>query len=320
MDNIENRRLSIVNANTIELHYWLNDKTHSMDAFVQNKCEYEFLGILKQLAIVFNAEIIIETEPLADGGLVRWFKLLSKKGRQKIKIGVIIGVLVTVIATPITTLLSETIKILIEKIYEDPELSDLEKENLRLEIELKRQEIEKNNAITKKRSNFYEALEKYPKVSDVSLTIKDNNHNQVLEPSVIHRITYNQFVLASDKLTPVEIDGAIIEIISPVLKKGNYKWRGIYNDKIELFNMKSIEFKTLVQSGDIEFKNGSAIKCLLQIEKRLNNEGEEQVVGYNILRVNEYFENNTPIETPEGKKYRQKREAEKLQFKLDFER
>ncbi len=107
--------------------------------------------------------------------------------------------------------------------------------------------------------------------------------------------------------------------MSPVLKKGNYKWRGIYKDKVESFNMKSTEFKTLVQSGKIEFKNGSSIKCLLQIERKVNNEGIEQVFGYHIIRVDEYFENDTPVETLEGKKHRQKQEAEKLQFKLNFE-
>jgi hypothetical protein len=34
--------------------------------------------------------------------------------------------------------------------------------------------------------------------------------------------------------------------------------------------------------------------------------------------VNHYFENEKPIETPEGKKHRQQQEANKLQMKLDF--
>lgn len=38
-------------------------------------------------------------------------------------------------------------------------------------------------------------------------------------------------------------------------QKGNYQWRGIYNGEALSFNMKSNEFKTLVQSGNIEFKN-----------------------------------------------------------------
>jgi hypothetical protein len=59
-------------ANSIQVHYWFGDESHTMDALVQNRCEYEFLGILKEIASSFNAEIIIETEPLTNGGLRRW--------------------------------------------------------------------------------------------------------------------------------------------------------------------------------------------------------------------------------------------------------
>ena len=41
---------SVLNWNTIELHYWFNDESHTMNAIVLNKCEYEFLGIAKEIA------------------------------------------------------------------------------------------------------------------------------------------------------------------------------------------------------------------------------------------------------------------------------
>jgi len=54
----------------------------------------------------------------------------------------------------------------------------------------------------------------------------------------------------------------------------------------------------------------------LTIKKKIDNEGFEKTVGYDVLRVNEYFENEKPIETPEGKYHRQKNEAEKQQLNL----
>lgn len=36
-----NNTLSILDANTIELHYWFKDNSHSMDAYVFNQCERE---------------------------------------------------------------------------------------------------------------------------------------------------------------------------------------------------------------------------------------------------------------------------------------
>jgi len=314
-----NEQISIVNANTLELHYWLNDESHSMDAFIQNRCEYEFLGVLKELCSLFDAEIIIETEPLAEGGIIRWFKILSKKDKKSIIVGVIAGLAVAVFVTPISTSISKATEIIIEKIFEDKELNDLEKENLKLDIELKRQKIEENNVIAKKRSNFYETLENYPKVEKFSISIENAEKISFSEEKIVAKNDFKEFILVNDDLEPTEIDGAIIEIISPVLKKGNYKWMGIYNGEKISFNMKSNEFKTLVQIGDVEFKNGSSINCFLSIRKKIDNEGIENIVRYDVIRVNQYFENESPIETPEGRKYRQQKDAEKLQMKLDFD-
>jgi hypothetical protein len=38
---METSKISLLNANTLELHYWFNDQTHTMDAEAQNKCERE---------------------------------------------------------------------------------------------------------------------------------------------------------------------------------------------------------------------------------------------------------------------------------------
>lgn len=314
-----NEQVSIINANTLELHYWLNDDSHSMDAFIQNKCEYEFLGVLKELCSLFDAEIVIETEPLAEGGIVRWFKILSKKDRKSIVVGVIAGLAVAVFVTPISTSIGKATEILIERIFEDKELKELEKANLKLDIELKKQKREESNIIAKKRSNFYETLESYPKVKQFSISIENADKVSFTEEKIVNKGNFKEFILVSDDLEPTEIDDAIIEIISPVLKKGNYKWMGIYNGEKISFNMKSNEFKTLVQIGEIEFKNGSSIDCFLKIRKRIDNEGIESIIGYDVIRVNQYFENENPIETPEGKKYRQQKEAEKLQMRLDFD-
>ncbi|WP_321516009.1 hypothetical protein [Marinifilum fragile] len=122
--------------------------------------------------------------------------------------------------------------------------------------------------------------------------------------------------MVSDELDPLNNENAVIEIISPVLKKGPHKWSGIYNGDSINFKLKSIEFNTLVQSGGIEFKNGSSINCHLVIKKKVDNEGLEKITGYEVLRVNNYFENDKPIETKEGRHYRQKKEAEKNQLDL----
>ena len=319
--------MSILRANTLELHYWFKDDTHTMDAIIQNKCEFEFLGVIKEVAANFDIEVLIETEPLADGGLRRWFKVINKsENKSPVITTALITALVTgIFVTPLATSISKVTENVVNKLFEDEELKSLEKEklkeeieNIKLDTELKRQKLNQNNAIIKKRSNFYEALNKYPKVYQFSVHHTDETKNQISEGKLIPRESFKEYVLVSDSLEPKIIDNAIIEIISPVLKKGNYKWKGIYDGVVRSFNMKSSEFKALVQSGKIEFKNGSAINCLLEIERKLNNEGLEEITNYNIKRVNHYFEDANPIETAEGKQHRQKKEADKQQLKFAF--
>lgn len=308
-------------GNTIEIHYYFGDDSHTMDAMVQNKCEYEILGVIKEVSKIFELDITIETEPLADGGLRKWLKIVSKEENKKgiITTAIIVAITTTLLTTPLTQVSEK----LIDKIFEDTELKELEKEKLKLEVEeLKRnalkdkEGVEHNNLIKKKKSNFYETLENYPKVKRVSYTISDNQRDILSKEKSVSKEEFKKYILVTDDLEPLEVEEAVIEIISPVLKKGRYKWSGYFNGEPINFYMKSNEFKTLVQNGEIEFKNGSSINCFLSIRKKVDNEGIEKIVGYDVIRVNFYFENEKPIETNEGKKYRREREADERQFKL----
>ena len=133
-----------------------------------------------------------------------------------------------------------------------------------------------------------------------------------LNNKFVYKKDFKAFILSTDELEPREIEDANIEIISPVLKKGNFKWSGYYQGEPIYFNMKSIEFKNLVQSGKIEFKNGSSINCALIIKTKVDNDGLVKVFGYDVERVNYYFENDKPIETKEGKRHRNKDKSQQI--------
>lgn len=330
-----------VEINSLELHYWFTDKTHTMNAFIQNKCEYEFLGILKEIAKTFDADLIIETEAFGEGGMLRKFNLSSKKpdNLTTLKVTIVTALAIGIFVTPLTTSVLKTTEHIIDKIFEDEELKTIEKnklqsatekdkaeiekvkaetENLKLDAELKRQKLNDNSLIKKKKSNFYEELENYSKVNQFSIKAKNANKKSLEEEKFIERDKFKEFILISDNIDAEVINNAIIEIITPVLKKGNYKWIGIFNGETVIFTMKSNEFKTLVQTGKINFKNGSTIDCYVEVRRKINNEGIEQIVGYDIVRVNNYYENDKPVETPEGRSYRKKLEADKRQLKITF--
>lgn len=95
-----------------------------MDAFVQNKCEYEFLGIIKEIASKIESEIIIETEPLADGGLKRLFKIVAKTENKKgtITTAIIVALATVLIVTPIGKITDK----LIDKIFEEKWIKKIE--------------------------------------------------------------------------------------------------------------------------------------------------------------------------------------------------
>jgi hypothetical protein len=227
----------------------------------------------------------------------------------------IIGILIT----PIGQITGK----LIDKWFENTELEDLQKQKLKLEIkELKdkaaktEDELHENATIKKKKSNFYENLNKYPKVNKVSFSLVDRTKKQVLEEKSVLRSNFKDFILATDEIEPLEIEEALIEIIAPVLKKGRYKWIGIYQGEPIAFSMNSSEFKEKVQYGQVEFKNGFSINCNLQIKRKLNSEGSIHDVSYEVIRVNKYFENENPIETKEGKNHRQTKEKKNGQLQL----
>lgn len=320
-----NDKISMLSGNKIELHYWFSDNSHLMDAYIQNKCEYEFLGIAKEIANTFKVEITIETEPLAEGGLRRWFKIATKEENKKatITIAIVTTLFATIIVTPISTSLTKITEKVIENIFEDPEIKELEKEKLRLEVEKLRQEtsanannLDTNHVIKKKKSNFYEALDSYQKVDKVTFSVEDTSKNKVIEAKTVLRKDFKGFILVSDELDPIEQDDVVIEIVSPVLKKGNYRWIGVYKGETVSFSMKSNEFKTLVQTGQVQFKNGTSISCQVTVKRKIDNEGLIKIISIEVNRVNSYFENEKSIETPEGKKHRREKEADKAQLKL----
>lgn len=316
--------ISIHRINTVEVHYWFTDDSHLMDAYVQNKCEYEFLGILKEICSTFNVELVVETQPLQNGGLRRWFRLTSKEEDKKatITIALITALLTTIIVTPLSTTISKVTERAIDKLFEDSVMQSLEKEklrleveNLRLEVREKTEKLDTSNVIKKKKSNFYVTLDNYQKIDKVSYSYS-HEHEEVLEEKIIQRNDFKKFILVTDELEPIHEDEIVIEIISPVLKKGNYKWMGIYNGEAVPFTMKSKEFKELVQLGQVQFKNGTSINCSAIIKRKIDNEGIERITNIEVNRVNHYFENDKPIETYEGRLHRKKKEAERKQYNL----
>jgi hypothetical protein len=184
----------------IELHYWFVDDSHTMDAFIENRCEIEFLKLIDAIAKGFGADILIETEALGEGGLRKWFRIskTTKNRRPIISAAVISAIATTLIVTPLGTGITKVAEHAVEKIFEDKEEKEIELEGKRLDNEkkkaeienikadthLKQQQLHKAPAVAKRRSNFYEGLAKYPKLQRISFSVKDENRTSTVEYTV----------------------------------------------------------------------------------------------------------------------------------------
>lgn len=322
--------------NKLELHYLFSDddKTHSMDAVIRNRCEHELLQIVGAISKELDIQIKIETEAYDEGGLIEFYTFLgTAEGKAILALAPIVITILGIIISRIPLKKSRVDKQVQELSIEEKKLNI---EAQKLKIQLLRRELEEkkiknpniniekleyiitnNIKIIKHKSNFYKTLYNYPKVKRLSTASLDINKKQIEEPRFIERKDFEKFILESDNLDPVTDENATIEIISPVLKKGEYKWRGIY-DKVPYpieFAMNK-EFKDKVIEDGIPFKSGTFIDCIIKIARKIDDLGNIFNSNYSVQTVLRQHDEEVSIETPQGKKIRQKKEAEYRQYKL----
>jgi hypothetical protein len=316
---------SQIPAHKLQLHYWFSDKSHTMDALVYNKCERELLELTKAIASICGVSIKMETEPSGKGGLKNWLTIMARtpKKTPPAKVALVTTLVAACMVTPVHISLNQILEQLIETMGNESELSEGQKEQMQALKEFLKSEIaekllllDQSSILKKRRSNFYDLLRKYQKVKSVSLVMVDDSRKPITQEQYIVRDSFKNFILVSDKLEPLVMENAMVEIISPVLSKGKYKWKGMYNNSLISFSMKSDEFMSLVHSGKVEFKSGMSIQCALEIERKINSEGSEKVISYNILRVGSYLENGKSVETTEGKQQKQKQQSSRRQLDL----
>lgn len=306
----------------VALHYYFDDDSHLMDAVVRHRCEGEILKIIGEISSALHVQFNPETEAYAEGGLK---EVWSFAKNNPYILGVFTGVLINVLSNQINI---------------DRELINLQKESLRLDIQEKRIKIYKlknevesgdknvlkslsedlifvlNNdyRVIRSRSDFYKNLYWYPKISKISGQQLDIDNLPISNPEVVEREKFKNFILSTDELPPEVDDGATIEVIAPVLKKGKYKWKGIYNGVPLDFYMKDKDFKQSIFNQEVLFANGISLQCVLEISRKMNEAGEIYIANYSVLTVVSYKLGNDLKETVQGKKYFKAKEyKDKLQ-------
>lgn len=299
-------------ADKLELHYYFTDDSHNIDAVVRNRCEAEILAILIEAADILRIDISVNSEAYAEGGFREFWRLIGTHGNQ-------------------ITILLAIVSIILSRIpVNDPEIEALEKEikqltieekklNIqRLKLELQEKSVEKidkavinkaasyvdkNLKFVKRRSNLYSHLIGYYRVNKIGFNILGKGFEPFDNERVIDRVNFKRFILSSNKLNSEVDESAVIEIVSPVLKEGRYRWKGIYEEKTITFDMLDAQFKEDVLLEKVAFKHGSAITCVLRIGRELDEVGDIKITGYAVSTVLEISDGVEISKTSQGNRY-----------------
>lgn len=307
-------------ANKIELHYYFSDTSHSMNALIRNKCEMNLLGILKEISLVLNARLSVETEALAEGGLKERFVLRGKSELLRCFAAAMFHFVMPLevdIEKTVSEENKQETKLMLEQLRR--ELREKEKEpEVEVDMENAASLFRNNLKIIKLKSNFYRQISNSEKVTKISTQLVDKEGNYSGKANTVNRKKFNTYMLVADTLKPETDEAALIEIISPVLKSGSYKWKGVYEQtgKTISFSMKDNDFKNDVIRQSIPFKNGTRIQCVLESTRKMSEFGEVVVTGYSVLTVTNKQDDKVVVETPQAKTIRKKKEVEMTQLDL----
>lgn len=312
-------------VNKLELRYSFNDKSSYMDAWIKHRCEKEILSMLRVLADLLDVKMTAHCEPsLQEGGYRVIWPIAGESSRS---ISVVLNILMQVLTRPTLSVGGQPLV--------DRNMSD--EENMQKEIALLKRSLKLNKPgaliprelvelltswpkFCKYKSNFYEALRGYPKVTKINVRELNGNNNSRSGSLEVKCEQFDYFILRSDNLPTVKDNKATIEIISPVLKDSRYRWKGIYNKGGETidFYMQDEDFKKQMFDEKISFTSGMCIDCVLEIERKLSEMGETINVSYTVTTVIRTRFDKMEIVTPQGKRHLRKLEAEKKQLTLDL--
>ena len=297
----------------IELHYYLAGGAHSMDAVLRNRCEAELLAIFQEVALALGVPCEIEAQAITEGGLREVWKWIGENATQ---LNVVLPVVAILVA-------------LAPQLYESEE-ETLSKELTELSIEEKRLQIEKlkkelreavpdsegvvrekavellrrDPKIVVRRSNFYKYLLDRKSVEFIGFTPLNSNLLPAEPEKRIPHSEFGRFVLTSHSIKPITVEDAKIEIVSPVLREGNYRWKGIYDGQTIGFTMQDSAFQYLVLREEITFQHGTFLECVLNIQRKLDEVGEVEITGYVVTTVIRKYDDRQAIETPQGRAYK----------------
>ena len=288
----------------LQLHYYLAQNLHSMDAKTYNKVETEFLKIVEEVSKILDISISTEIQALEEGGIKAIYKFFCKK-KNKRALKLVMSYFAGILSVVIADVISDEIKY-------NPEYEKLEMEKIKLEVEKLKKELkedsedkeqeEKNkelidsmaihiseaNKIKLSKSKLYDSLQKEKRIEKFSVQELYFNFKPKSKENFVLRKDFEKFII-NDLIVDSDYKYDVtLEIISPVLNQSKYSWRALYEDKVILFNLKDDSFKNDIINKGLQFSNGTKLVCELDIKQKMNDEGEivpSKYLVYNVSQI-----------------------------------
>jgi hypothetical protein len=294
-----------LSSGEFKVHYHLNGGIHRMDAIVRNRAESELLALLKEVAAVLDLPLHVETQAYGEGGLVEYLDLVFHHQEQ---IKTVMELFAPLLAAPFYF---EKLK----QSKQQTQLNELNIKKLKLEIKEKEdsaadrdgdkkrkiqsmplplepsptsdeiaQALLARKKIARRRSNYYEALLSDSRLNAVGFS---PSHKSDAPEKVVQRTDFSNFVIAKTNLDPLVYENMMLEIVSPVLRTGSIKWRGIFDKKVVSFDLQDNGFRAAVASQKVQFQNGTTLLCDFEVHQREDDTGEIEIAGYAVTKVHD---------------------------------
>lgn len=300
-----------LDSGEFKVHYHLSGGAHRMDALVRNRAEGELLALLKELGAVLGLSVQVETHAYGEGGLVEYLNLIFQNKEQ---IAFVMALLTPLLGAPIyldKIKQSKQQTALNELNLKKLKLEIQEKEDAAAEREGKKTKEAKNDVlpleamptadeiaqalltrkkIARRRSNYYETLLTDSKIDAVGFV---PSHRKDASERMVKRGEFANFVIARTDLEPLVYERIPLEVVSPVLRSGSIKWRGIFEKKVVSFELQDHAFRSDVVSQNVQFQNGTTLICDFEVYQREDDTGEIEVAGYAVTRVHDVKTPNT---------------------------
>lgn len=310
----------------ISVHYYLKNELHLIEAHLRNKREAELLALYKEAAEVFNVELEVYSMPSKEGGYIEIFQFINANQGA---IGALTGagaLVVSAIALfltyspksnklnrQLTQLEIEEKQLVIKKLRSELQTDSEDKTHSQEFLNNAVVVLNENSVAVTRRSNFFKSLAVAQDVEQLGIGEISHDGKLLRDEVTIARSVFPSFISNVNKLPPLIDEEATIELISPVLGEGAYRWKGIYQDKVISFKMADEDFKHTVLGKGVQFYNGVLIKCELIINRKLDEAGEEIVTGCVVTVVLSVGDEKGEEETPQGIEHRRNKAKEGTQ-------